>query len=292
MTSCSPKISILMATHNGEAFVEEAIKSVLRQSYENIDLLIADDASSDETLEICKSLAIEDDRIRLIERKENFGSFSNFEFLVSNAHLESKYIKFLDQDDTLINSNFVEEAISVLESGYDYILSDVRIMDTKSSIKNSIMDPYIGCKTNYEFSLASLEESAMIFYATFKKSIFLENKYILFDLRPKHIINFFEGIFNHVVASNCKGYFLSTISMGYRIHPNSVSSSALATDLVRDYHYYFSSTLKTFFRISTLPGLEKMFFLFSFILKKSRYLFFSLYLSLIKVKLNKRQPDA
>jgi hypothetical protein len=189
----------------------------------------------------------------------------------------------------LISPNLIQETINALEEGYDFVISDVMILDQESSLKYSIMEPYKNCNNKYDFSRASLIESAMLFYSAFNKSVFLDYKNILFDLRPKYVVHFFEGVFNHLVASNLKGYLLSNAMMGYRIHPQSVSSKSLIDDLIRDYHCYISMTIKTMISESSLTKLQTFNFLFLFIIKKSKYLLFSLYPSFIKTKLLRRE---
>jgi len=61
-----PTVSVLMPVHNGETFVEGAVESILSQTFEHFELIIGDDGSTDQTLEIISRLAAKDQRIRLI----------------------------------------------------------------------------------------------------------------------------------------------------------------------------------------------------------------------------------
>ena len=58
------KIDILLATYNGEKFVKEQIESILNQTYENFNLIISDDASTDNTLNILEEYEKKDTRIK------------------------------------------------------------------------------------------------------------------------------------------------------------------------------------------------------------------------------------
>ena len=71
MKKSEPLISVLLPVYNGKDFLYQSIKSVINQSYENIELLIVDDASTDESLELIYSF--NDNRIRLIRNKKNIG---------------------------------------------------------------------------------------------------------------------------------------------------------------------------------------------------------------------------
>ncbi|EEY35290.1 glycosyltransferase, partial [Pseudoleptotrichia goodfellowii] len=92
------KIDILLATYNGEKYLEEQLYSILNQSYPNINLLIRDDGSKDKTVDIIKKYAQKDERIKFIEDDlGNLGFLKNFEKLLE--HSEENYIMFSDQDD-------------------------------------------------------------------------------------------------------------------------------------------------------------------------------------------------
>ena len=60
-------ISIIMNCYNGEAFLKKALESVLRQNYQNWELIIVDDCSTDNSVEIAKGYEVKDRRIKLIE---------------------------------------------------------------------------------------------------------------------------------------------------------------------------------------------------------------------------------
>jgi glycosyltransferase involved in cell wall biosynthesis len=92
-------IDILMATYNGQNFIDDQIRSILAQSYQNFRILIRDDGSQDNTVDIIQRyLAQHPDKINLIKDSDlNLGAKSNFSRLLS--HAESNYVLFCDQDD-------------------------------------------------------------------------------------------------------------------------------------------------------------------------------------------------
>ena len=67
----TPTISVIMAFHNNESTIEKSLKSVLNQSYKNFELLIMDDFSQDDSLNLVKKL--NDKRIKLFSNNENLG---------------------------------------------------------------------------------------------------------------------------------------------------------------------------------------------------------------------------
>lgn len=111
--SHSPTVSIGLPVNNGEQFIDEAIKSVLRQSYTDFELVISDNASTDGTQEICSEYADRDDRIRYVRSVRNRGAAWNFNrvFELSRA----PYFKWLNHDDYW-DSVMLERSVGVLET--------------------------------------------------------------------------------------------------------------------------------------------------------------------------------
>ena len=93
------KVNILMSTYNGEDFLAEQIESIQAQTFENWQLLIRDDGSSDRTPEIIENYQKKDQRIRFInaDKRENVGVVENFFTLVK--YETADYYFFSDQDD-------------------------------------------------------------------------------------------------------------------------------------------------------------------------------------------------
>ena len=93
----SAMISVAMCTYNGARFVEEQLESILRQSYRNLEIVIVDDASSDDTAEILKRFQERDSRIRLLFNEQNLGFLKSFERAMSESR--GDFIALADQDD-------------------------------------------------------------------------------------------------------------------------------------------------------------------------------------------------
>ena len=90
-------ISIIMAAYNAERTIEQAINSVLRQTYTDFELLVVNDCSKDRTVEFVKSIAAKDDRVRLISNVKNSGvSYTRKHGLEES---NGSWIAILDSDD-------------------------------------------------------------------------------------------------------------------------------------------------------------------------------------------------
>lgn len=91
------KISVAMCTFNGERFLAEQLDSILNQTYQNIELVIVDDCSTDGTVELLEGYAQRDQRIRVIRNHQNLGFVQNFAKAMGEC--SGELIALADQDD-------------------------------------------------------------------------------------------------------------------------------------------------------------------------------------------------
>ena len=113
----SPTVSVVMTAYNGEAFIGEAIKGVLSQSFPDFELLVVDDGSSDGTVEIVRSF--KDARLRLVQNERNLG-ISNSRNR-GNELARGRYLAAHDQDD-ISYPNRLKEEVEVLEADPEVVL--------------------------------------------------------------------------------------------------------------------------------------------------------------------------
>jgi len=114
-----PTISICIPTYNGSEYIEECLDSVLEQSYEKFEVLIVDDCSNDNTLEIANTYAEKDSRIRVVKNEKNLGLVGNWNKCIQLA--QGEWIKFVFQDD-LIESQCLEKMIAVADNDHPFII--------------------------------------------------------------------------------------------------------------------------------------------------------------------------
>ena len=86
----SPAISVLMTTYNREKYVGEAIESVLNSTFKNFELVIVDDRSKDQTVEIVRNWQAKDDRVKRYINEQNLGDYPNRN--QAAAHATGKYL--------------------------------------------------------------------------------------------------------------------------------------------------------------------------------------------------------
>ena len=92
----SAEIDVIIAVYNGEKFIEEAIVSVQNQTWKDLNIIVADDGSTDKTLNIITDLSKSDDRISVLVRSHQGVSAT---LNAAIAYSSAKYIAFLDADD-------------------------------------------------------------------------------------------------------------------------------------------------------------------------------------------------
>jgi glycosyltransferase involved in cell wall biosynthesis len=126
----NPLISIVMAVYNGEKYLAEQIQSILAQTYKNIELIIADDASSDRSLQIAEEFVRKDSRVIFRKNAKNLGVVKNF--LNALALSQGEWICFSDQDDIWENGK-LKILATLIEEDYRNMLacSDLAIFDER-----------------------------------------------------------------------------------------------------------------------------------------------------------------
>jgi len=114
-----PLVSIGLPVRNGEQHVGDAVRSVLEQEYDRLDLVISDNASTDGTEEICRQLAGSDPRIQYHRQPENIGLVPNFNAVLRMAR--GTYVKWMGDDDWL-TPRYVSRCVEVLDDDAALIL--------------------------------------------------------------------------------------------------------------------------------------------------------------------------
>ncbi|NVK42681.1 MAG: glycosyltransferase family 2 protein [Oceanospirillaceae bacterium] len=95
--AASTKISVIMTAYNTGHLIERAVRSVLAQSHENLELMVIDDASTDDTAKILAALAKEDPRVRVFSSPSNHGTYWSKNWCLAKA--SGEFVAFHDSDD-------------------------------------------------------------------------------------------------------------------------------------------------------------------------------------------------
>lgn len=114
-------VSVIIPIYNVERYLKQCLKSVLNQTYKDMEIILVNDASPDGSLTICKQFAERDRRIRIIDKKVNEGvDMARFSGLDA---AKGEYIYFIDPDDWLARRDIIELMVSKAdETGVDYVV--------------------------------------------------------------------------------------------------------------------------------------------------------------------------
>jgi len=154
-----PKVSVLIPTYNYARFLAEAIESVLEQDFQDFELLIADDCSSDHTAEVVRPFCDRDPRVRFAVNPANLGMVNNWNQCLKQA--QGEYIKFLFGDDKLIHRQALSKMLALMQQYPTVVLaaSARTILDEKSNPVDVYRDLADGCHDGRKIITAYLMEN-------------------------------------------------------------------------------------------------------------------------------------
>jgi glycosyltransferase involved in cell wall biosynthesis len=126
----NPFISICLPVYNMEKFIESSLLSIINQSFENFEIVITNDKSKDETINIIKRLQSQDKRIKIINHNKNLGVYSSR--IKSILYSKGEYILLMDPDDMILNPNLFQELFNYyLKNNLDIIEFSVYYQEEK-----------------------------------------------------------------------------------------------------------------------------------------------------------------
>lgn len=117
----TPKISILVPTFNYAEYIERALDSIISQNFESYEVIISDDASSDNTDSIVRPYVEKDERFHFFRHEKNLGMAGNWNWCLDMA--KGEYIKFLFADDELTTSDALANYAAMLDKHPDALLA-------------------------------------------------------------------------------------------------------------------------------------------------------------------------
>ena len=144
-----PLISICIPVFNGIDYIQDSINSVLSQSYENFELLIVDNCSTDDTQSIIK--AYDDERIRFESNNSNIGAINNFTKCVELA--VGEYFVLLPHDDILLPGALLEFVNTMKNKNVGFVYSAMQVIDKNGNLLHK--------KINYPGNMLFTSEEAL-----------------------------------------------------------------------------------------------------------------------------------
>lgn len=166
-------ISVVMSVYNGEKYLEEVIESILKQSYDNWELIIVNDASTDSTAKILENYQKKDARIRVLTNETNKKLPASLNYGISVA--KGKYILRVDADDICTTNRF-ERQLRYMETHPDVDVTWCLSYELRDGI---IQNNVISYSVAYEKTKASLLMFGLVNHSgiLMKRSLFEEYAY-------------------------------------------------------------------------------------------------------------------
>lgn len=132
-TDGMPLVSVCIPTYNGSKTIKDTIASVLSQTYSNIEIIVCDDQSTDDTVDVVKS--IDDERITVQINPQNLGLVGNMNRCVNVAN--GKYVKVLCQDD-ILRPQMIERQVRVFQEneGVSIVTCGSTVIDNNNKVIN------------------------------------------------------------------------------------------------------------------------------------------------------------
>ena len=205
-------ISVCIATLNGGRFVREQVKSVLPQLSEDDEVVVSDDGSTDDTVEILKS--INDKRMKICKNEGRHGFIWNFENALKKA--KGDVIFLCDQDD-IWKPNKVEIVMETLKD-HDIVLHDAEMIDQDGVMTGKLYSDGLHQRKGFWSNLWKTRWLGCCM--AFRKNVL---EYAL--PFPHHIVGH-DGWISAVGLAKFDYYYIPDVLMGYRRHGENVSTAS------------------------------------------------------------------
>ncbi|WP_097033173.1 glycosyltransferase family 2 protein [Clostridium tertium] len=220
-------ISIIIPLYNASKYIEYCLKSIIEQTYKTIEIIVVDDGSTDNSIDITKEFLKFDARIKIIQKK-NSGVSDSRNLGIDNA--QGEWICFVDSDD-YIEEDYVEKLYNyAVNNDVDIVYSGIRVINgTEVTLKTNNCGTKILENDNIKNVMRSLIDNCTLEDSNIDLQVLgypfakLLKKSIVNDIRFEREISIREdALFNMDVLYNANRIlFVEYVGYNYIIHPNS-----------------------------------------------------------------------
>ena len=228
-----PLVSVIMPVYNAENFLDKSVSSVINQTYKNLEILLIDDCSTDNSYNILKEYANKDNRIKLFHNEQNKHVSATRNVGIKNA--TGKYLYFIDSDD-FIDNDYIEHLVKTAEKENADIVVNTNIYDFHKNQKTlSFFSREFNRRIFDDKKVLAIKIFPSVWNRLFKRE--LQTKYnILF---PTDIKIGEDASFNILFFS--KSNNIAFISPNSFYYYNKNNKNSIATTV--NYNLYFNNTL-------------------------------------------------
>ncbi len=249
------KISIILPAYNSEKYLKSCIESISNQTFDNLEIIIINDCSTDNSLKIMQKYAKKDKRIKIINNEQNLGYGKSINIGIKIA--KGKYISIVESDDT-IEKNMIEKLYrETLEKDYDIIKSNFNYIIKNKKYRSKIFDGIDHKNSSNKFNTPQiLAIKPSVWSAIYKKEFLYENNIFFNETQGASFQDTSFQFKCFYFAENFK--LINDALYNYRLdNPNSsINSSNKVFEIINEF-----KTINNFFKPET-PKIESYKLLF------------------------------
>ena len=239
------QVSIITASYNYQDLIKETIDSVLNQTYKNWEMIIVDDGSKDNSVEVIKSYCEKNNRIKLFQHKngENRGLAETLKLGISKA--QNDWIIFLESDDT-IREDYIEKKLEIIKKYPDikFIYNDINLFGDEERIRE--FDSYF---LDVQKDIKDLIFPVNISKYLEKKNIIPTFSCVMLKKESLDNVNFNPSIMAYLdgylwsqIACKNEFYFINEKLTNWRIHKKSYICKTNTS--INSYLYFVKCQIK------------------------------------------------
>ncbi len=224
------KVSIIVPVYNCEKSIERCIKSICNQTYDNIEIIIVDDGSKDNSGIICDELAQNDSRIKVIHQQNSGVSVARNKAIAIST---GQYLQFVDSDDWLPDYTTTILAEAAIKTGADLIIGDFyRVVGNRISTKGKIKSKKVF--SLQEYANYMIKNPADFYYGVLWNKLYRRSIIEKYNIRMLENLHWCEDfIFNLEYIKYCHIFYAVQIPIYYYVrNNNSLSNNNMTANKV------------------------------------------------------------
>ncbi len=243
-TQSAPKVSVIVPVYNVEKYIRRCLRSLLDQTYSDLEIILVNDCTPDNSMLIVNEYAVIDNRIKIINLDVNHGPMRVRDIGVK--HTTGDYIVFCDSDDwmpkdaiSILLSKACEADADIVVGAYERVDSTGRRKAARKPKLNYGYDSYSMCK-----SMLSNEMSHSLWGKIYKSTLLRGKNYLIYDnftnsedkLLQYQIVDFVKNVqvVDDVVYFYCVNEFSSTMNKALFVSNNSISDMQIVFNYMID----------------------------------------------------------
>lgn len=246
-------VSVIIPVYNVEQYLENCVRTVINQTYSELEIILIDDGSTDKSSSLCDKLANEDDRITVVHKQnEGLGAARNDGIKISAG----AYLVFIDSDD-YISIDYVSELLKILKlTKSDLIISGYHKGEKLVLPDKNKKEVFWTCSANEalkDWHGKYIDVETTAWAKMYCRKLFVSEEGKLVNKYEEG--RYYEDVptTHKLIAASEKVTYTNKALYYYRINNASITKSNLSKKKIEDYEYAQKSRLKYFEKIDSVP---------------------------------------